>query len=74
MRTHREGALDESVRRPWFEFGFSTNSSLGLVQLLKDLYIIFVIYGSVFIDLFFSWLWVNIFLLLYMSNNFFITW
>lgn len=65
-----ERALCESVRRPRFEFGFSTDSLLGLVQLLKYLYIILVSYWSVFVDLCFSWLWVNIFWLLYMSSNF----
>ena len=65
-----DGALWESIRRPGFEFGLSPDSLLDLVQLLKYLYIISVIYWPVFIDWFSPWLWVNIFLLLYMSSDF----
>ena len=52
----------------------STDSLLDLVQFLKYLCIIYVIYGSVFMDWFFPCLWVNIFILLYKSSNFFIRW
>lgn len=64
------GALWESIMRPGFDFGLSTDSLLNLVQFLKHLYIISVIYGSVFMDWFFPCLWVNIFFLLYKSSNF----
>ena len=63
-------ALWESIRRPGFDFGLSTDSLLDLVQFLKHLYIISVIYRSVFMDWFFPCLWMNIFLLLYKSSNF----